>query len=133
MTDICVQDLPRAVGETVGGEASGGPTPETGGSGALMIMPDVSVVCGANWPAACFWTTSPNLDQTPVAVAAASGCTAADPPSSEGRTRWATVSSSASTSASGGIAAAAAAVIMASACRSRPLVSSRRFRRHGKR
>lgn len=73
VTDICVQDLPKAVGATVGDEASGVLTPGTGGSGALMIMPDVSVVCGVDWPSVCFWTTSPNLDQTPVAVAAASG------------------------------------------------------------
>lgn len=55
MTDIWVQDLPRAVGTTG--------SRRNGGSGALIMMPEVSVVrCGS--PAACFWTTMPNLDQT---------------------------------------------------------------------
>jgi len=83
VTDIWVQDLPKAVGAT-GVDAKGGLASGDGGLGTLMIMPEVSVVCGVDWPATFFWTTSPNLDQTPVAVASASGWTAADPPSSAG-------------------------------------------------
>lgn len=67
VTDIWVQDLPRAVGASA--------VDDLGiccsGSGALIMMPEVSVVC-ADSPGACFWTTRPNLDQT-VAVASDSG------------------------------------------------------------
>lgn len=74
VTDICVQDLPSAVGDS----GDKGVLGVCCGSGARIIMPDVSVVCAGS-PGAFFWTTNPNLDQT-AAEGAASGRTTARPP-----------------------------------------------------